>query len=508
MSTLSPAARQQTYQNILSNLLSQVIILGTTFITSPYIVNKLGSDAYGIVVLIGTFLSYLSLMDLGLGDAAIRYLTEYASTGEWERFRRTAWSSLIVYACIGLVGAASLFFLIPTLVTDWLAVPPQLQSAGKIAFYIGTLAFIMTLMQQVPRAILWSYHRIDKASLLVLLNGTSQPLLSVGSLFLGYGLIGVSVGTLLSSIIGLISGIWMSAQLYRFWGKPIWDSQTIKPLLRFGSWLTVATIINQLITSLDKILLGKYQGSAYVGYYSLSTSLPSRLWVLYGAFNSTLLPLLINLKARQASSKEYLSLMSRSLYSMKILSLPIFLFFIFWGEAFLHAWINKDFSMMGTLGMQISAIGTLLLSLNGIGHIFLQAWGRTDLIVKGILGATVIYLPLLYVLVQWLGIPGAALAQLGRIIGETLWLLLQIRRLVGIPVYFWLSILLSRHSLILTGLAVLMSFLQSYFTWPPLWKVIGLGAPFLLLSGAYVWFVGIPKTDRQAVLRTLLRRAA
>lgn len=48
-----------------------------SLIFTPYIVNKLGPDAYGIMGLTGVLWGYFALLDMGLGSGSIKYVSEY-----------------------------------------------------------------------------------------------------------------------------------------------------------------------------------------------------------------------------------------------------------------------------------------------------------------------------------------------------------------------------------------------------------------------------------------------
>src|ERR1035437_10688053 len=46
-------------------------------VTVPYIVKKLGYDAYGVLSLVSMVVGYFAFLDLGLGDAVIKYVSHY-----------------------------------------------------------------------------------------------------------------------------------------------------------------------------------------------------------------------------------------------------------------------------------------------------------------------------------------------------------------------------------------------------------------------------------------------
>jgi len=505
MNTLTASNREKTIRNVFFNLASQALILGTSFITTPYIVNKLGADSYGVVILLSTILGYLSFLDLGLSGALALYLTECASVCDWERFRRLLWSSLIFYASIGSI-IISIFALLPSkAILHGINIPPNLHNAFKTAFFIGIAAWFVGFLTLPPHAILWAYHRLDITSFLALINGALQPILTVIALFLGYGLVGVSIATLLTHVTVLITTIWMSIRLHRSWGKPIWDPQSLKPLFRYGSWLTLAQVVTQVVGSLDKILIGTYLSPASVGYYNISTSLPLKLWIIHGAFVSSAFPLIVSLKAHSASSAEVFHLVSRFAKSILLLLLPFALFFIFFGHTFLSVWINETYARNGLFCIMLASVYSLISGFSNIFHALLRAWERPDLSTKVYLFTTLGYLPLLYVFVRWLGISGGALALVLFSVIELLLILRFVKKIFKIKLSSWYSILLNRHFFILMIIGGLLTLIQLFASWNSFWKLSVLGGAFLLLSGSYVWFLGLSKYDRTSILQTFLK---
>ncbi len=505
MNTVTASNREKTIRNVFFNLASQALVLGTSFITTPYIVNKLGADSYGVVILLSTILGYLNFLDLGLSGALTRYLTECASAYDWERFRRLLWSSIIFYTSISSF-VVILFTTIPSQpILHVINIPPQLHNTFTVAFLIGIAAWVISFLNLPPHAVLWAYHRLDMASFSVLISGTLQPILTVTALFLGYGIVGVSIATLLTHVTVLITTIWMSTRLHRSWGKPIWDPQSLKPLFRYGGWVTLAQVVGQVAGSVDKILIGSYLGPASVGYYNLSTSLPLKLWIIHGAFVSSAFPLIVSLKAHSASSAEVFHLVSRFAKSILLLLLPFALFFIFFGHTFLSVWINETYARNGLFCIILASVYSLISGFSNILHSLLHAWERPDLSTKVHLLTTLGYLPLLYVFIRWLGISGGALALVAFSVIELFLILRFVQKTFKIKPSLWHSILLNRHLFVLTIIGMLLGLIQLFVSWNSFWKLSILGGIFLLLSGSYVWFVGLSKYDRTSILQTFLK---
>lgn len=506
MASPSVSSREQTIRNIFFSMGSQILILGTSFFATPFMVQKLGADAYGIVILLSTVLSYMGFMDLGLSAATTYYLTECAFTNDWERFRQIVWSALITYSAIGLASGVIFSVLIPYIVSSWFNIPIDLRSTAIMASYLLIPVFIVSLTVQVFQAIVWAHSRIDLAALLASSNGVLQPLGALFMVLLGYGIIGIFIATLIANMITLILGLWMAKRLFKDWGSPTYSISIMKTLFVYGGWTYIAQVVNQFVQSLDKMFIGTHIGIAAVGYYNLSVVIPLKLWIIQGSFSSSAFPLLVGLRTRDASSTEVFYFVSRLVRSAQLLLLPPVLFFALWGDTFLSVWISEEAAQHGKISIRLASLSMLLAGINGIYHTLLGGWRRPDLRGKVYIGNSIGYVPLLYLFIRGLGISGAGLALVLGAITEMFLLLIFVKRLVNIPISAWFPVLLNRHLFILTAIGIPMMLLQYLIPWGTIWKLALSGGGFLVISGAYVWFIGFSGSERESIVKTLLGR--
>ncbi len=90
-----------TYINI---ALTNVIGLTLT----PFIIRSLGNSEYGLYTLIGSFVAYLTLVDLGLNNTIVRFVAKYRaegdSYGEKQFLSTTMWVYLGISFFIIIIG--------------------------------------------------------------------------------------------------------------------------------------------------------------------------------------------------------------------------------------------------------------------------------------------------------------------------------------------------------------------------------------------------------------------
>ena len=55
---------------------------------TPFMLSKLGNSEYGLFSLVNTIISYIYLLDMGLGNAIIRYNSKYMAENDEEGLKK------------------------------------------------------------------------------------------------------------------------------------------------------------------------------------------------------------------------------------------------------------------------------------------------------------------------------------------------------------------------------------------------------------------------------------
>ena len=124
--------------NSLYQLATQVLLLAVGLFTSPYIVHTLGLNLYGILVLVGITTNYFGVVELGLGQATIKFLADSSSRKDWPEFTRVFWTSSLSYLVLGIVGAAGMVACTPVLIS-LLKIPAEARVVTTQAFVVSAV---------------------------------------------------------------------------------------------------------------------------------------------------------------------------------------------------------------------------------------------------------------------------------------------------------------------------------------------------------------------------------
>src|SRR5689334_9718997 len=84
--------------NALYNLAPQLWFLGLTVFSTPFVLHRLGVDAYGILSIVTVVAGYLAFLDLGLNVTVIRFIAAHDAKGERQEIARVTSTALFMFS--------------------------------------------------------------------------------------------------------------------------------------------------------------------------------------------------------------------------------------------------------------------------------------------------------------------------------------------------------------------------------------------------------------------------
>lgn len=265
--------------NIISNFLSRIWLALISLVSAPYIVTQLGVEAYAVLSLSLLVVGYFTLLDLGLGKGIVKFLAEFDVKGEKEKIKKLTGTSLVIYTCMGGVGAVILSLLTNTLVTKFFNIPLELHDISRIVFYITSLGLIFRIPQIFFTSILLGYQKIHSINTLNVIFNTLRVLITLLLLNFGFFLIDIVVANLCIGIIHLIFFIISSKKLLPDKTLyPTFDKDLAKILFKFSLNAFISDFMGVIIVHFDKFLIGIFLPIANLTYYSLTFQLASFIW--------------------------------------------------------------------------------------------------------------------------------------------------------------------------------------------------------------------------------------
>ena len=85
-----------SYISILISNLSNLIL-------TPFIIKNLGQSEYGLYMLIGAIVGYITILDFGLSNTTTRFIAKYRASGDKQGEQKFMFTTLLIYLAISLI---------------------------------------------------------------------------------------------------------------------------------------------------------------------------------------------------------------------------------------------------------------------------------------------------------------------------------------------------------------------------------------------------------------------
>lgn len=413
---LSNSSEQQTMphrvlRNSVSNYFGQFLARGLWFFLTPLLLHHLGADDYGLWVLIGSVVAYGSLLNLGMGGAVIKYVSEYHARGEMERARSLMATVLRMYTLLGGVVIAVtglLAFILPHLFN----LPAEQQSTARWLVLLMGVGVGISIPCSIPGAVLRGLQRYDIVSLISVIGALLSAAGMVAVLLLGGGVIGVAVVGIAVTLMVLLPQVWFvrrAAPEFRLQWRGA-QRTFIRPVLGFSSSLLAIDMAGRLQSKTDDIVIGAFLPVKFIAPYAIARGAGELVLVLTHQFVRVLLPLASELHAKDNRDRLralYIIGTRLTLAIAFVVGCPL----IIYRETILTLWVGADYAAYGYV-VVIIAVACLIETSQWPAGLILQGIGMHRWMAAMAMCSGIANLALAVALVRPYGLAGIAAARL------------------------------------------------------------------------------------------------
>jgi len=444
-------------RNILWNLLGNVLPLLAGLIFFPFIIHAYGLDRFGLLTLAWALVGYFGLFDLGLSRALTQLVSDLmAKKSAALDITSLIETGFILMWALGFIGGALLWFLTPWIVVSALKIDQRLQHETILAFSLLSLAIPLVIHTSAMRGVLEALHLFKSASLI-------RAVLGVGT-FLAPYLASVHSQSLVDAISALIA-LRLIVWLMHFVAirrsnvmkasVPTFNLLWMKPLFSFGGWMTVSNIVGPLMTYMDRFVIASVLGAATVAYYVAPYEVLTKMLVVPVAVAGVLFPLFA--KEWQLKPAESAHRLNQGILYTLIVLFPVCLLLGYFAREWLSLWIGNQFGEKGLLVVIWLVAGILINSIAQIFFAKVQGAGRSDWTAKLHLVELFPYLGLLWLMLHFWGVAGAAFAWFVRCLVDAIGLVYFAGKINSH------NLSATRYSLMMVMLAIVVLLISSLF---------------------------------------------
>lgn len=327
-----------SYVSIIVNMLIQLMY-------TPLLIRMLGQSEYGLYSLVSSIIGYLTVLDLGFGNAIVVYTAKYRALKQYDEEKKLHGMFKIIFIVIGLV-AATLGLILYFNVNNIFGNTMNSNELHKMKIMMLILAFnlMITFSFSIYTSIINAYEKFVFQKVMSIISAILKPLFMIPLLFLGYKSITMCI---IITIVNII--VMMSNYLYcknklniktKFLG---FDKALFKTIFSYSIWIFVGIIVDKINWSVDNFVLGAVSGAVAVSIYSIAATINQLFINLSTAISGVLLPKMSKLIANKASSEQLTNEMIKvgriQYYIIFLMSSGLILF----GKNFIIIWAGQEF---------------------------------------------------------------------------------------------------------------------------------------------------------------------
>jgi O-antigen/teichoic acid export membrane protein len=440
--------------NSVLSLLTGILIAVLNVIFVPPMLHKFGTGLYGVLSVTWVVLANLSWLDFGFSRASAKYVAMELGLGRPEQAAQWTWTAVFTQTIMGAAGAAILWILAPTIVNHIHVQPDQ---ASLVILTLRLFAFSIPLdfATRSLTGVLQAGQRFDWVNGLGLFANLVTFAVYAAGVARGSHFSVVIYGLFLLRLLNLVGAYWGAVRVLptlkkfpRFASfRGIYRSHAMA-MIRYGSWVTVVSIVGPMILYFDQWMISVILGIALLPFYTIPFNLLSRLGLFPSSLTSTLFPAFSALEARTEWDKIENYFVRAHRYLVTALIPMLFVLFV-WAPEILRLWIDADFSQAATPAFRILIWGYGIGLLAPLSGALIEAIGRPDVLAKLYLIELPFNVIIVWTMTKKFGVIGAAMSYSIRNTIETIVVWWLVYRLVPFSGKFFIKMGLLRPGFLL-----------------------------------------------------------
>ena len=337
----------RTAVNIGAAILSFGVGLLIRFIATPYIVSRLGPEAYGFVGVSANMLGIVALATVAVNSLANRFIAVEYQSGRIDD-ARSYYSSLIVANVALAVFLIAICSVLCCNLEKLINVPEDIVLDVKILFAILATNMVVSLLSSAWSVGAFIRNRLDVSNGIQIVGNVVQGIALI--LLFGFGLAHIwYVGLAI-----LAMGVFVAGGNYIAMRRlmpcirlewPLFSRAKVMALAKAGSWNLISRISDILGQGLDLLVANVFLGATLAGVLAISKNVPFLVLSFFAALVSAFVPMLLKRYAEGSHSK-FTIVFSRVVNLCCLLAPLPMAFLIVFGQNFYSIWLPGQDSVL------------------------------------------------------------------------------------------------------------------------------------------------------------------
>jgi len=328
--------------NALANASGALITLALT----PFLLHRLGAAEYGVwlIALSLTFSSgYLALADLGLPEAAVRFIAEARATGEISVISEVAATTTALFAAIGAVAGVLMALLAGVLVNVF-HVDATLSGTARTVFMLMALTIAIELPMAGLLSVIEGAQRYGWLRAIDVVRRLAWGVIVVVAVARGHGVVSLAVSSLATTVLALVSAVVVAHRVQP--GLQLRPSLVSRSTLRrtagFGSKVAILRVLSVIYAQMDRAIVGISIGVVAVASYEVAFRIQSVAAMVLVIAGSAVIPVSAYNSARADTGRQRELFLRGTKYAVALV-VPVTVATLIYAGPLINTWVGTSY---------------------------------------------------------------------------------------------------------------------------------------------------------------------
>jgi O-antigen/teichoic acid export membrane protein len=343
-----------------------------SFVLAPLLIHHLGTEHYGTLLLIWSVTGILGIMNLGLGEATLRYVAHYYGDGDLPGVNRVFGATLSFYVVICLIVSTIMFAAAPA-VASFLNIPTAEGLHVNWLLRLSALVFSLAMISRAFGAVPMALQRYDITTKINIGQSVVRSIGYVLLIALNFKLLHLVLCDLATNFVTL----WVQAIVIRKLSPgvklfPSFAFQGLREVFGYSIFSFLTYVFHMLHRESGKLILSRYLGPSSVAYFGTPDNVAQRIEVVISSGSETLLPRF----SANRDPKVAQSLFLNGTWAALATSIVLFIPLVVLMPDFLTLWISAEFARQSAPVGQLLALSYITQAAFGPPATFFRGSGR------------------------------------------------------------------------------------------------------------------------------------
>jgi len=489
-----------------------IVSLVVGVVTTPVLTHHLGIRGYGVWVLTLAVVSYLELLELGLGGTTVVFVARHASTSDDGALNRTVNTSFVVLSALGVVAlivAVALSAVLPGAIH----VSGHLRGDARWLLILLGLDMAVSIPMDTFGGGLIALQRYDLLNFTLIAVSVSQAISWVLILTNGGGLIALGITTIVISLAGQFTRLVLFRRLLPNLklSRRMVDWSLLRTYAPLSAWNAIGDFLESFLLYLNVLILSLVRNVGTAGMFSVGERMAMLGGKLSFPMSDAYFPHIAELSGKDdvVAVKEAAILGSRLVTGATI---PLCLVTGILAQSALRVWVGPAFEGV-TPAVRILTVTGALESMAIMMRTTLIGSAAPKVPALTVVAQTVVDVTLAVVLGIHLGMIGVALASLiATVVYVGTLVPIACRKLTISPFSLFNGLARSHLVALVVAGAVgwslsrpLLTYVSSHGRFAGLGLLATTGVAILAVYLVIFVFAGLSRTERQSAVARLRR---